>query len=98
MSVRRFYELFFDGVPVFSGSKASVFSTYDAVSSVLKSLGIFDEHVLVVAFRPDAFQEVIQVSKRMRNRRADKKIFRRTAAKAKKINIDPKVYRGGIRL
>ncbi|UPW41956.1 hypothetical protein [Dipodfec virus RodF1_56] len=38
------------------------------------------------------------MSRRMRNRRADKKIFRRTAAKAKKINIDPKIYRGGIRL
>lgn len=38
------------------------------------------------------------MSKKMRNRRVDKKIFRRTAAKAKKINIDPKIYRGGIRL
>lgn len=37
------------------------------------------------------------MSKRMR-RKPDKKIFRRTAAKAKKINIDPKIYRGGIRL
>lgn len=38
------------------------------------------------------------MSKRMRNRRLDRKVFRRTAAKAKKINIDPKIYRGGIRL
>lgn len=37
------------------------------------------------------------MSKRMR-RRPDRKIFRRTAAKAKKINIDPKIMRGGIRL
>lgn len=28
----------------------------------------------------------------------DEKIFRRTAAKTKKINIDPKNMRGGIRL
>lgn len=28
----------------------------------------------------------------------DDRIFRRTAVKAKKINIDPKVMRGGIRL
>lgn len=28
----------------------------------------------------------------------DDSIFRRTAVKAKKINIDPKVMRGGIRL
>uniref|UniRef100_A0AAU8AXZ3 DNA binding protein n=1 Tax=Dulem virus 116 TaxID=3145593 RepID=A0AAU8AXZ3_9VIRU len=28
----------------------------------------------------------------------DKKIFRRTASKAKKININPKIFRGGIRL
>lgn len=31
-------------------------------------------------------------------RRTDKKIFRRTASKSKKINIDPKIFRGGIRL
>lgn len=37
------------------------------------------------------------MSRRMR-RKPDKKIFRRTAAKSKKINIDPKIYRGGIRL
>lgn len=28
----------------------------------------------------------------------DHKIFRRTAIKSKRINIDPKIYRGGIRL
>lgn len=28
----------------------------------------------------------------------DKKIFRNTAVKSKKINISPKIYRGGIRL
>lgn len=31
-------------------------------------------------------------------RRRDKKVFRRTAAASKKINIEPRVYRGGIRL
>lgn len=35
--------------------------------------------------------------KRM-SRRRDRKVFRRTAAKAKKMNIEPKIYRGGIRL
>lgn len=30
--------------------------------------------------------------------RKDRQVFRRTAAKSKKINIDPKIYRGGIRL
>ncbi|UPW41045.1 hypothetical protein [Sigmofec virus UA08Rod_5667] len=34
---------------------------------------------------------------RMRRGR-DFRVFRRTAAKSKKINISPKVYRGGIRL
>lgn len=29
---------------------------------------------------------------------ADKRYFRRTAIHSKKINIDPKIYRGGIRL
>lgn len=28
----------------------------------------------------------------------DKKMFRRTAVKSKKINVDPVIYRGGIRL
>lgn len=28
----------------------------------------------------------------------DKSVFRRTAAKSKKINVDPKPFRGGIRL
>ena len=30
--------------------------------------------------------------------RKDKSVFRRTAAKSKKVNIDPKIYRGGFRL
>lgn len=34
----------------------------------------------------------------MASKRRDRKRFRRTAAKSKKINIDPKIYRGGIRL
>ncbi len=29
---------------------------------------------------------------------SDKKMFRRTASKSKKININPKIFRGGIRL
>lgn len=37
------------------------------------------------------------MSRRMRHR-TDRKVFRRTASRAKKINIDPKIYRGGIRL
>ncbi len=32
------------------------------------------------------------------NARADKKMFRRTAARSKKINVDPIAYRGGIRM
>lgn len=28
----------------------------------------------------------------------DKKVFRRTAVKSKKINVNPVIYRGGIRL
>lgn len=31
-------------------------------------------------------------------RKHDNKIFRRTAARSKKINIEPKIFRGGIRL
>lgn len=32
------------------------------------------------------------------NRGKDSKIFRNTAFKSKKINVNPTVYRGGIRL
>jgi hypothetical protein len=32
------------------------------------------------------------------NKRKDKKVFQRTAAKSKKMNISPKIFRGGIRL
>lgn len=35
--------------------------------------------------------------KRMRARK-DKKVFTRTAVKSKKINLNPTIYRGGIRL
>lgn len=30
--------------------------------------------------------------------KVDKKVFRRTAVQSKKININPTIYRGGIRL
>ena len=37
--------------------------------------------------------------KRMKTRKPkDKKIFRRTAVKSKKINLSPRIMRGGIRL
>lgn len=35
--------------------------------------------------------------KRVRPRK-DKAVFRRTAAKSKKINVNPTIFRGGIRL
>lgn len=35
--------------------------------------------------------------KRMHKSR-DRKVFRNTAARAKKINIAPRIYRGGIRM
>lgn len=36
--------------------------------------------------------------KRISDRKKDNKIFRRTATKSKKININPVIFRGGIRL
>lgn len=38
------------------------------------------------------------VKKRVRNVRKDKRIFSRTADKARKINLAPRIMRGGIRL
>ncbi len=32
------------------------------------------------------------------SKKTDKQVFRRTATSSKKINLAPKVYRGGIRL
>lgn len=34
----------------------------------------------------------------MKSKSTDKKVFRRTAAKTKKVNISPRPMRGGIRL
>lgn len=36
--------------------------------------------------------------RRIRNVRADKKLFKNTATRTKKINVAPVVMRGGIRL
>ncbi|UPW40956.1 hypothetical protein [Sigmofec virus UA08Rod_5936] len=36
--------------------------------------------------------------RKRQSRRRDKRYFSRTAAQAKKINIDPTIYRGGLRL
>lgn len=36
--------------------------------------------------------------RKVRDHKTDNEVFRRTAAKSKKINIDPKIFRGGIRL
>lgn len=38
------------------------------------------------------------MKKRIRSPRKDKKIFTRTAEKSKKINLAPRIMRGGIRL
>lgn len=35
---------------------------------------------------------------RYRARRGDKRMFTRTAVRSKKINLNPAIYRGGIRL
>ena len=38
------------------------------------------------------------MSRKKMPKKKDKKVFRRTAAKSKKININPTIFRGGIRL
>lgn len=38
------------------------------------------------------------MSRRRANVRRDKKMFTRTAVRSKKINLNPTIYRGGIRL
>lgn len=38
------------------------------------------------------------MSRRRMRKPVDRKVFRRTAARSKKVNISPKIYRGGIRL
>ena len=38
------------------------------------------------------------MSKTNTNRKVDKRVFKRTAATTKKVNISPKVMRGGTRL
>ena len=41
--------------------------------------------------------EVVSLSKSMR-RSQDRQVFRHTAVNSKRININPKNYRGGIRM
>lgn len=36
--------------------------------------------------------------RRKQPRRPDRRYFTRTAQQSRKINVDPKIYRGGIRL
>lgn len=36
--------------------------------------------------------------RKMMPSKKDKRVFRRTAVKSKKINVEPAIYRGGIRL
>lgn len=38
------------------------------------------------------------MSRSVMSRGKDRKVFRRTAVKSKKININPTIFRGGIRL
>lgn len=38
------------------------------------------------------------MSRKHMPRGRDRKVFRRTAAKSKKVNINPSIFRGGIRL
>lgn len=36
--------------------------------------------------------------RKIQPRRTDRKFFRRTASQSRKINIEPRMYRGGIRM
>lgn len=38
------------------------------------------------------------MARRRMHRRTDRKVFTRTAVRSKKINLNPTIYRGGIRL
>lgn len=38
------------------------------------------------------------MARKIVSKKTDKKVFRRTAAKSKKVNINPSPMRGGIRL
>lgn len=38
------------------------------------------------------------MSRKIMPKQKDRKVYRRTAAKSKKVNINPKIMRGGIRL
>lgn len=46
---RKVYTLLFDAVPICSGNLGNVYFAFDAVSDVLKNLGILDKHILSVA-------------------------------------------------
>lgn len=47
---------------------------------------------------PNCIGGIFMAHRSIMSRSKDRRVFRRTAVSSKKINIDPKVYRGGIRL
>lgn len=47
--LRKVYTLLFDAVPICSGNLGNVYFAFDAVSDVLKNLGILDKHTLSVS-------------------------------------------------
>lgn len=38
------------------------------------------------------------MARKVMPKKSDEKVFRRTAAKSKKVNVSPVIYRGGYRL
>lgn len=38
------------------------------------------------------------MSRQRMKKRSDRRVFRNTAVKSKKVNVEPVIYRGGIRL
>lgn len=53
MSVRRVYSVLVDGQSVFSGSYQSSLAVYESVCRCNDLLNSDDDHVVVLAFKPD---------------------------------------------
>lgn len=63
----------------------------------METVNCYRKAVVGVLMLRFVMKGVFSMRKKMKPRK-DKKVFRRTAAKSKKININPTVFRGGIRL
>lgn len=75
-----------------AGSKTKICHTYSQKNDIIKKI-VTVQFIGLIYHRRENY-----MSRTNTRKRVDKKIFKHTAATTKKVNVAPKVLRGGIRL